>query len=110
MFKKFKLFLIIYTMILAFSFVVYSHAKPPKPGPNFVWVKPHTTPNGILIPGHWKHVGSSQKGKVWVPGHRAPNGKWVSGHWKTITPPRPGAVWIPGDYGPNGDWIPGYWR
>ncbi|HEC68510.1 MAG TPA: hypothetical protein ENI35_06885 [Candidatus Desulfofervidus auxilii] len=110
MFRRFKLFLIGCIIILPLVFSSCVHAKPPKPGPNFVWVAPHTTPNGVFIPGHWKYVGPAKKGKVWIPGHYRPNGKWIPGHWKILTPPRAKAVWVPGHYGPGGRWIPGHWR
>ncbi len=110
MIKRFKVFLIVCITILPFLFLSCAHARPPKPGPNFVWIKPHTKPDGAFIPGHWKYVGSPKKGKVWVPGHHAPSGKWVPGHWKSLSSPRSGAAWVPGHYGPRGRWIPGHWR
>ncbi len=86
-------------------------ARPPKPGPNFVWVGPHTTPNGHFVPGHWKYIGPRVKGKVWIPGHRAADGTWIEGHWKTVPPAkRANAVWVKGHFGPRGRWIPGHWR
>ena len=111
MFKEFKVFFIVCIMSLAPLFTVNSHAKPPKPGPDFVWVKPHTTPDGIAIPGHWKYVGAPLEKKVWVRGHHNAERKWVPGHWKSLVPPpKKGSVWVPGHRGPKGRWIPGHWR
>ena len=109
MFKQLNLLLISYMIILPFIFASYSQARPPKPGPNFVWVKPHDTSNGTSIPGHWKYVESAKKEKVWVPGHYSPNGKWLSGHWKSLSPSKKGSAWVPGHYGSKGRWVPGHW-
>lgn len=51
MLKKFKslYFLFIFMVPLFFSSV--SYGIPPKPGPQFVWIKPHTTENGAFIKG-----------------------------------------------------------
>lgn len=87
-----------------------AQARPPKPGPNFVWIAPHKNPRGYAVPGHWKYVGPRHPKKVWVPGHRAPNGNWISGHWRNVGKKRPGSKWIPGHFGPGGKWIPGHWR
>jgi len=105
-----KMLLIICVLALSFLFASFGYSMPPKPGPNFMWVKPHTTPNGTFIEGHWKHAGPAQKGKVWVSGHYNDAGNWVPGHWKHIHAPRPGAVWAPGHRGPKGRWIRGHWR
>ena len=110
MHKQFGLIFIAGMILLPFLFVSYSHAKPPKPGPNFIWVKSQTTPNGRSIPGHWKYAESSKKEKVWVPGHHAPDGKWVPGQWKSLSPSKNSSVWVPGHHGPKGRWIPGHWR
>lgn len=82
MFKRFKMFIIVCITILPFLFSSIGYARPPKPGPNFTWVKSHTTAGGVFTPGHWKYVGPPKKGKVWVSGHRARNGKWIRGHWR----------------------------
>ncbi|HDZ91580.1 MAG: hypothetical protein JRJ09_07175 [Deltaproteobacteria bacterium] len=87
-----------------------THARPPKPGPDFVWVAPHRTPDGRFIKGHWKHTGTPRPGKVWVPGHYSPDGTWVPGHWKKTPKAKPGGVWVPGHYGPGGRWVPGHWK
>ncbi len=95
----------------ALCIAIGAHARPPKPGHNFIWVAPHTTPSGHLVPGHWKYVGPAVEGKVWVPGHRAADGTWVNGHWKAKPVARkPHAVWVKGHFGPRGRWIPGHWR
>lgn len=102
-----------FLIVVVFSvfFISCAHAKPPKPGPNFVWVESHETPDGDVIPGYWKYTGPPVKGKVWVRGHHSADGSWVAGHWKVLTPPpRKGANWVPGHYGPRGRWIPGHWR
>ena len=99
-------------IFLAFSMILVScaHAKPPKPGPGFVWIKGHQTPAGDAVPGHWKYVGPPVKGKTWVPGHFNDDDVWVEGHWKALAPPKKGAVWVPGHHGPRGRWLPGHWR
>jgi hypothetical protein len=86
------------------------HAIPPKPGPDFVWVDEHRTPDGTIIEGHWKYIGPNTPGKTWIPGHRERNGEWIPGHWKDIPRPKKGGVWVPGHYGPKGRWIPGHWK
>ena len=96
--------------VLVFVFPFCTHAKPPKPGPNFVWVKPHTVPDGTSIPGHWKYKGPKTQGKTWVPGHYRPDGSWNPGHWKKLVPPKSGKTWVPGHHGPKGRWIPGHWK
>ena len=99
-------------IILVFLMICIScaHAKPPKPGPGFVWVKVHTTPAGHLIPGHWKYTGTPVSGKTWVQGHHNGTGDWVEGDWQILTPSKKGANWVPGHYGPRGKWISGHWR
>jgi len=87
-----------------------AHARPPKPGPDFVWVDAHRAPNGTMIEGHWKYVGTDTPGKTWIPAHRAPNGTWIPGHWKDVPQPKKRGVWVPGHYGPKGRWIPGRWK
>ena len=75
---------ILIAILLAFSFLFIScaQARPPKPGPHFVWVPKHIGPNGKVIPGHWKYVGPPlPAGKHWVPGHFNKYGIWVPGHW-----------------------------
>ncbi len=104
------IFLIACAYVFIFVFPLCTHAKPPRPGPNFVWIAPHTTPDGNVIPGHWKYNGPRVRGKVWIPGHYMPDGSWSQGHWKTLAPPEPGKVWVPGHYGPGGRWIRGHWR
>ena len=108
--KRFKVFVIACFAVLPFFFFSSCYARPPKPGANFVWVKPLANPGGVVIPGHWKHVGPGKKGKVWVPGHHAPNSAFIKGHWKALPPARPGRAWVPGHYGPNGHWKYGHWR
>lgn len=109
--KKSTLLAVCLSLFLALPFFwSCAHAKPPKPGPNFVWVDPHRAPNGTFIEGHWKYTGPARPGNAWVPGHRAPNGKWVPGHWKAVPRAKRGGAWVPGHYGPKGKWIPGHWR
>ena len=97
-------------LLLVFVATSACAARPPRPGPNFVWVEAHVGPAGNPVPGHWKYVGPAVQGKVWVPGHRNAAGVWVSGHWKVVRRPGPAAVWVPGHYGPGGRWVPGHWR
>lgn len=88
-----------------------AHARPPKPGPHFVWVVPHTNPAGVVVRGHWKYVGPVGSEKTWIPGHYNANGVWVLGRWKPLgKAPRRSAVWVRGHRGPHGRWIRGRWR
>ncbi len=59
--------------------------KPPRPGPQAVWVD-----------GHWKHSGGQW---VWATGHwvKKPKGQWVAGHWQKT--PR-GHKWVKGHWKP----------
>ncbi len=61
------------------------HAKPPRPGPRYVW-----------IDGRWKWDGHRY---VWVQGRWAKPPKhrrhWVSGQWKKT---RHGWHWVPGHW------------
>jgi hypothetical protein len=109
--KKLILNLIAALMIVGASASGPAFARPPKPGPDFVWVPPHTTPGGVLIQGYWRYDGPAQSGRTWVPGHYNRRGVWVPGHWKNLgAAPHPGAVWVPGHRAPDGRWIPGHWR
>ena len=66
MFNFIKRIMIVLILIsFSFEFIV---ARPPKPGPNFVWVSQHKTPLGIIIPAHWKYKG---KKKIKKRGHKA---------------------------------------
>ena len=76
------LFCLALALVLGFMVAAgCTHARPKRPGPDFVWVAPHKGPGGVIIPGHWKYVGPPKPGRVWVPGHYGPGGKWVPGHW-----------------------------
>lgn len=110
MHKRLNQFFITCMIVLPFLTVTQSHAKPPKPGPNFIWIKSHTTPSGHFVSGHWKYAGSSKKEKVWVPGHHDPDGKWVPGQWKSLCPSKKDSVWVPSHHDPKGRFIPGHWR
>ncbi len=83
MFTRMKTILAV--SIIAFSFVFSggcAHARPPKPGPHFVWVPVHAGPHGRVVPGHWKYTGPAHPhGKYWVAGHFNKAGVWVPGHW-----------------------------
>ncbi len=81
--KKIKGF-ILFVVIIFCSYISFScaHSKPPKPGPNFRWVKPVKTQSGHIIPGHWIFVGAAKPGKAWIKGHHGPRGRWIPGHWK----------------------------
>ena len=83
MWKKLRPFIVgCFCAVIFFTFAC-GHARPPKPGPNYVWVKAHTRPNGVKVPGHWQYAGPTVvKGKVWVPGHYGPKGRWIPGHWR----------------------------
>ena len=111
MFKKSILLSVCLYVFLFMPFVSScAHARPPKPGPNFVWVAPHRTADGMMVEGHWKYKGPERPGNAWVPRHRAPDGKWIPGHWKAVPQSKKNGVWVPGHHGPNGRWIPGHWR
>jgi hypothetical protein len=62
--KEIKMFNFIKKIILALTLLLFSceyiMARPPKPGPNFIWVKKYTTPLGITIPAHWKYRGKKK--------------------------------------------------
>ena len=116
MFRKTKVFVILIAFLLPMiSISCAHHVRPPKPGPNFVWIATHTNPNGVLIHGHWRHARkpkpAAKTGKVWIKGHYKPSGAWAPGHWKKIgPPPNRGAAWIPGHRNARGHWVPGHWR
>ncbi len=110
MIKRHKPLLTAVLLIWTLALAGIAHAAPPRPGPNFVWVAPHTNQNGVYIHGHWKYVGPTLSDKVWVQGHYNKNGKWVAGHWRKLGPSKQGKTWVPGHRGPNGRWIPGHWR
>ncbi|MEA3386033.1 MAG: hypothetical protein U9Q89_06235 [Thermodesulfobacteriota bacterium] len=111
MFKKLAIIFIIASIFyMPLFFTSCSKSKPPRPGPNFVWVVPHTTLDGRQIPGHWMYAGPHISGKIWVTGHNAPDGRWIPGHWKHKPCPKPGAVWVPGHPNPSGRWISGHWK
>ena len=111
MFRRSTIGMLCLTVFLLTPFLLScAHARPPKPGPNFVWVAPHHAPGGAMVPGHWKYTGPARPGQGWIPGHRAPNGKWVPGHWKTVPKGKRGGAWVPGHWSPKGKWIPGHWR
>lgn len=79
MHKRLLLFVIACVTILPLILSSSCHGRPPKPGPDFMWVKVHPGPDGISIPGHWKYVGPPVEGKVWVPAHRDPRGSGYQG-------------------------------
>jgi hypothetical protein len=112
MLKKFKPLYFLFILIIPLFFSSLSYGIPPKPGPQFVWVEPHTTESGTFIRGHWKYIGPPKANEVWIMGHYNDEGKWVIGHWKLLSHPRPhkGAIWVPGHRGPKGRWVPGHWR
>ena len=111
MFGKIKVVIILTAFLLPLISISCAHARPPKPGPNFIWIAPRTKPNGVVIHGHWRHTGSVKAGKTWIKGHYKPNGTWAPGHWKKIGPaPNRGAAWIPGHRNARGHWVPGHWR
>jgi len=110
MVRIFKVCFVLFAMLIPFVFSSCSHARPPKPGPDFVWVKPHRSFDGTPVPGHWRYVGAPKAGREWIPAHRTPDGTLVQGHWSALPSPRPGAAWVPGHFGPGGRWVPGHWR
>ncbi len=109
---SYKKSIIVFIVIVFSLFFVFScaHSRPPKPGPNFQWVKPVKTNSGNIIPGHWVYKGALKPGKTWVPTHLNNSGNVVPGHWKNIKPLKKKNTWIPGHHGPKGRWIPGHWK
>lgn len=82
MFRKSRIaFFVCFAVIPAFL-ATSCYIRPPKPGPGYVWVKPHKTPAGVHVKGHWKNLPSPRPGAVWVPGHYGPKGHWIDGHWR----------------------------
>ncbi|MDY7031551.1 MAG: hypothetical protein SVY10_06530 [Thermodesulfobacteriota bacterium] len=63
MLKGFRLFLVVVMTILPLFFSSCIHPRPPKPGPNYIWVKPHTKPDGAFVEGHWQYAGPSRRHK-----------------------------------------------
>ena len=64
MYKLFKIMVIIACInFLPFLSSSCTHARPPKPGPNFVWVAPYTLPSEISIAGSLEvhRAGASRK-------------------------------------------------
>ena len=80
--KKTLLILLAMVCLALANPVGRAEARPPKPGPNYVWIAPHVNPGGVHIKGHWKHVGPAKMKMVWAPGHRNKHGVWIPGHWK----------------------------
>ncbi len=78
---KVKAVFLTLVMVLSLAVAGCACARPPKPGPNFVWVPRHRAPDGRIIPGHWKYIGPVKRGRHWVPGHFNKRGVWVPGHW-----------------------------
>jgi hypothetical protein len=69
-------------IVLYYHFLFCVHSRPPKPGPDFVWVKPVKGPKGKIIPGHWVYKVAPKPDKIWVKGHYDHKGRWIPGHWK----------------------------
>jgi len=57
-------FLTLITLIGLISTALY--ARPPRPGPGFIWVPAHVNKNGVVIKGHWKHPVRVKKHRVSV--------------------------------------------
>jgi len=87
--------------------LLYGEARPPKPGPNYVWVSQQKAKNGVVVQGHWRRT--QRKGFVWVAGHLG-KGIWVSGHWKPVAQAPKGKTWVPGHVNGKGQWITGRYR
>ena len=101
--------IVVFFLAFGFLYIPFARAIPPKPGPRYIWVKPHKALHGRRIPGHWKYIGPGKPDAVWIPGHFNAYRGWVDGHWKTI-PVKRGQVYVPGHYGHRGHWIPGHWK
>lgn len=108
--KSLRILLCITSLIVILPLQSCVVNRPVRPGPDFVWVAPYTTPRGVFIHGHWKYVGPPRHSKVWISGHYNRYGDWVPGHWKKLRSPRKGTKWVPGHRTPSGRWIPGHWR
>ncbi len=73
---------LVFMLMFSPGFLGCAKARPPKPGPNFVWVPRHRAPNGVMIRGHWKYIGPPvTSGRHWVPAHYNKKGVWIPGHW-----------------------------
>ncbi|MFH1037094.1 MAG: hypothetical protein V1789_00300 [PVC group bacterium] len=95
-----------------------------------VWVPEHATPDGTVVPGHWRPAG--KPGFIWIDG-RLDGPNWVAGYWKPVGPAPVGKIWaagywrnsrwhdgrwvstrkgnwVPGHYGKHGRRIPGHYR
>ena len=108
---KIKILLLLAVFLIPLFAPACAHRRPPKPGPDFVWVPRHTNPNGVVIHGHWEDRGPAQDRRVWVKGHYRNDGTWVPGHWRDLERrPKRDAVWVPGHHNAQGRWIPGHWR
>lgn len=93
---------VFFVFYLFFSNHSILNAKPRK-----VWVKPHKTVHGVVVPGHYR--AASRNGFVWVAGKKGPNGHFVAGYWKPAKSIK-GKVWVPGYTNAKGVWVDGYWR
>jgi len=74
--------IVLFATLLAIGLGGCATGRPARPGPNFVWVPAHSSPEGVVVPGHWKATGPTPRGKVWVPAHRGPRGRWIPGHFR----------------------------
>ena len=82
MFRKSRIVLFVCFAIIPAFLTTSCHIRPPKPGPGYVWIKPHKTHAGVHVKGHWKHAPAPRQGALWVPGHYGPKGRWIDGHWR----------------------------
>jgi hypothetical protein len=126
MIKLLKTLFVICVLVLPFLFISFSYARPPKPGPHFIWVYPHRAPDGTLIEGHWgpmphpPHHGAPPghgpshpmpgPNFIWVEPYATPHGIFIHGHWRYVGPPQRGKVWVAGHYDSAGYWVRGHWR
>ena len=108
--KSFLLWVIMFVLVSGILLVATpsAQARPPKPGPNYVWVPAHITKAGHATPGHWRL--KERAGYLWKKGHYDTAGKWIPGQWKPVGPTPRGKVWVRGHHNRRGKWIRGRWK
>ena len=108
--KSFLLGVIMFVLVSGILLLVIpsAQARPPKPGPNYVWVPAHVTNDGYATPGHWRL--KNRAGYLWKKGYYDAAGTWVPSQWKPLGSAPSGKVWIRGHHNRRGKWIRGRWK
>ena len=78
---KKSVFIVLFVLISWILLPPVSHARPTKPGPNFVWVAPERQEGDLVKPGYWSYTGPKQAHRVWVEAHYNSQGEWIPGQW-----------------------------